>query len=350
MVRSKRENPDTLQYRQSVQQTKSIHELSKIRNLKDFPIHPKVQGFLPDLPLPSVKGMIGVIARVPTKRSHNNSKTVSENGHHDADLGFTPASTPHIPHDSAYTDDEMLRFEMSSPESISHRDQDFDYEVIEAGGNDQFGFMQTQVPVADTPMSNFEDAEENSISVADHYKGTPPLRSKKKGGRNSSRFSQEIPSEFQAKSQRDDLIPPPIPQKKRDSSPVFAATADMTPTPPPASGTPTSAAPSRPDRRGSSAGKTVSRSNSGACSKRPPSATSDNQSMLDQWHSVRSEMNTRNTDEDTLYTAADTSMADTLVGSDELHSVADTLNDHSDDEYFGEMLPRDRNSRHLEDD
>ena len=88
---------------------------------------------------------------------------------------------------------------MSSPESMAHRDQDFDYEVIEAGGGtDQFGFMQTQVPVADTPMSdNFEDAEENSISVADHYKGTPPLRSKKKGGRNSSRFSQEIPSEFQ---------------------------------------------------------------------------------------------------------------------------------------------------------
>ena len=53
--------------------------------------------------------MIGVIARVPTKRSHNNSKTVSENGHHDADLEFSPASTPHIPHDSAYTDDEMLR-------------------------------------------------------------------------------------------------------------------------------------------------------------------------------------------------------------------------------------------------
>ena len=47
MVRSKRENPDTLQYRQSVQQTKSIHELSKIRNLKDFPMHPKVQGYLP---------------------------------------------------------------------------------------------------------------------------------------------------------------------------------------------------------------------------------------------------------------------------------------------------------------
>merc|ERR1712183_716409 len=151
-------------------------------------------------------------------------------------------------------------------------------------------------------MSNFEDAEENSISVADHYKGTPPLRSKKKGGRNSSRFSQEIPSEFQAKSPRDDILPPPIPQKKRDASPVFRVNpytflpesefssnlpdlqdmqaADMTPTPPP----PAVTAPSRPERRGSSAGK-ISRSDSGACSKRPPSATSDNQSMLDQWHS-----------------------------------------------------------------
>ena len=56
--------------------------------------------------------MIGIIARVPTKRSHNNSKT--DEDHHDADLGFTPASTPHIPHDSAYTDDEMLRLVLIS--------------------------------------------------------------------------------------------------------------------------------------------------------------------------------------------------------------------------------------------
>lgn len=73
---------------------------------------------------------------------------------------------------------------MSSPESMAHREQDFDYEVIEAGGeNSQFGsFMQTQIPVEETE-------EEASISVADHYKGTPPLKSKK-GKKN--RNSQEV--------------------------------------------------------------------------------------------------------------------------------------------------------------
>lgn len=77
---------------------------------------------------------------------------------------------------------------MSSPESMAHREQDFDYEVIEAGRNsgapNEFGFMQTQIPM---------EEEENSISVADHYKGTPPLKSKKKKNRNS----HEIPSDYQ---------------------------------------------------------------------------------------------------------------------------------------------------------
>ena len=58
------------------------------------------------------------------------------------------------------------------------------------------------------------------------------------------------------------------------------------------------------------------------------------------------------TDDDTLHTCMDTSLADTLVGSEDLHSCADTLNDQigSDDEYFSEMLPRDRNSRHFDED
>ena len=39
-------------------------------------------------------------------------------------------------------------------------------------------------------ISSAED--ESSISVADHYKGTPPLKSKKK-----KRMSHEVPSDFQ---------------------------------------------------------------------------------------------------------------------------------------------------------
>lgn len=92
---------------------------------------------------------------------------------------------------------------MSSPESMVHREQDFDYEVIEAGGNNPYGFMQTQVPVAETPISAMDDIEDSSISVADHYKGTPPLRSKKKG--KNSRLSHEIPSDFQVRIENETL-------------------------------------------------------------------------------------------------------------------------------------------------
>ena len=83
---------------------------------------------------------------------------------------------------------------MSSPESMAHREQDFDYEVIQAGAQgldsrvqEYGGFLQTQIPI--------EETEESSISVADHYKGTPPLKSKKKKNRNS----HEIPSDYQVK-------------------------------------------------------------------------------------------------------------------------------------------------------
>jgi hypothetical protein len=47
----------------------------------------------------------------------------------------------------------IFRYEMSSPESMAHREQDFDYEVIEAGRNDEFEFMQTQVPVEEEDVT-----------------------------------------------------------------------------------------------------------------------------------------------------------------------------------------------------
>ncbi len=67
----------------------------------------------------------------------------------------------------------------------------------------------------------------------------------------------------------------------------------------------------------------------------------------DHWHSVRSTRSTTD-DDQTLHTCAD----ETLVDSEDLRSMSDTLNDPrdlgSDDEFSLEMLPRDRNSRHLE--
>merc|ERR1719273_3003457 len=111
---------------------------------------------------------------------------------------------------------------MSSPESMAHREQDFDYEVIEAGRNGEDEFLQTQVPMEEEDITIEE--EESSISVADHYRGTPPLRSKK-----NKRFSRDIPSDFQVKPVED--IPPPIPPKGKSpahhmadtTTPTFAA-------------------------------------------------------------------------------------------------------------------------------
>jgi len=49
------EDPNVLVKHQQVQQSKSIHELSKIRNLNEFPLPINIK--LPDLPIPSAKKM-----------------------------------------------------------------------------------------------------------------------------------------------------------------------------------------------------------------------------------------------------------------------------------------------------
>ena len=86
----------TLRERQDLQQRKSIHELSKIRNLNEFPLPFKVP--LPDVPLPSAKGILQVIARNPRAKKSN---TTSQDF-----VSYTPASTPA---EEPFTDDEMLR-------------------------------------------------------------------------------------------------------------------------------------------------------------------------------------------------------------------------------------------------
>merc|ERR1719458_1194523 len=67
VVRSKVEDPTVLIERQQLQQTKSIHELSKIRNLNELPIPGNVIR-MPDVPLPKMKSILNVIAR-PAPRS-----------------------------------------------------------------------------------------------------------------------------------------------------------------------------------------------------------------------------------------------------------------------------------------
>ena len=104
VVRCKTEDPEILKIHQGIQQSKSVHELSKIRNLNEFPLPGNVR--LPDVPLPNIKSMIGVIARVPKRQKTEKTHIVVEP---DEMLigGYSTVSTPNP--DRTYTDDEMLR-------------------------------------------------------------------------------------------------------------------------------------------------------------------------------------------------------------------------------------------------
>lgn len=147
----------------------SIHELSKIRNLNEFPL--PIKGVkLPDIPLPSAKSIFKVIARTP---NNNNGKgKASKSPYESVEGGYTPASTPMI------TDDEMLRYDASTPGGDLPREQDFGYEVIDGSkshpgdaGNADSNLQGSGV--AATASAHEED------TLADQYRGTPPLKSKK---------------------------------------------------------------------------------------------------------------------------------------------------------------------------
>ena len=94
------EDPEVLIVRQELQQQKSIHELSKIRNINEFPLPMNVK--LPDIPLPSFKAKNILKAMAPSAKK-NSRKTKQQ----EPDGEYTPASTPRT--GELLTDDDMLR-------------------------------------------------------------------------------------------------------------------------------------------------------------------------------------------------------------------------------------------------
>ena len=81
---------------------------------------------------------------------------------------------PNFTRFSRQVDFSFSRFEMSSPESsLLPRDADFGYEVIEGERNG------AHLPTVSAEDNEAED-EESSVSVASHYRGTPPLKGKKR--------------------------------------------------------------------------------------------------------------------------------------------------------------------------
>merc|ERR1712241_1112040 len=188
VVRSKVEDPNVLLERQQLQQTKSIHELSKIRNLNEMPIPGNVFK-LPDVPLPKAKSILNYIARPPQRSSPRvQNGTRSETYHsYESAQTETPVSTPGT--------EEKVFANKESPEI------DLRYESVPA-----------QPPLPSDPAA--EEEEEDQFNLADQIRATPErnLRGKKnKKNRRSHEIQEEILTEE---------VPPPLPPKKLSPSPV----------------------------------------------------------------------------------------------------------------------------------
>merc|ERR1719208_559861 len=183
VVRSKVEDPSVLLERQQLQQTKSIHELSKIRNLNEMPV-PGNFIKLPDVALPKVKNLLNYIARPPQRSPRVQNGTRSETYHsYESAQSETPLSTP-VTEDKPFLNDAP-------------------YETITG--------QKEMTPPLPPPAP--QDVEDDHFGLADQIRGTPErsLKGKKK----KNRRSHEI---------HDDMIdtedvPPPLPPKKLSPSP-----------------------------------------------------------------------------------------------------------------------------------
>jgi len=158
IVTTKIEDPRVLLERQQLQQQKSIHELSKIRNLNEFPVPGNIVT-LPDVPLPKLKNVLQLVARTP-QRTHrptsqaNQTQTLPPNGQ--------------VEHDGMEDEDEYSNLEDS-------------YEVIEKE-EDDLPPPPPPLPAAVVPTAESPQAEVEPFGLATQIRGTPErsARSKKK--------------------------------------------------------------------------------------------------------------------------------------------------------------------------
>merc|ERR1711936_238739 len=221
-VRSKVEDPNILIERQQLQQTKRIHELSKIRNLNEVPI-PGNLVTLPDVPLPKIKNILNYIARPAQKTPKTPNGTKSETYHsYESAQSETVESTP-------LTEDKVFHSMSNGNESPSgslSNDKELGYEVISktpevpqivATPPEEFK-VQPQI-VERTPTPPPPEEEEDHFSLADQIKGTPErsMRNKKKKNRRSHEVHDEVMSVDSSVASEE--IPPPLPPKRVTPSP-----------------------------------------------------------------------------------------------------------------------------------
>merc|ERR1711892_590868 len=126
VVRSKVEDPNILIERQQLQQTKSIHELSKIRNLNELPIPGNIIK-LPDVTLPKVKNILNYIARPAPRTPRTPNGTKSEAYHSYESAQTETAETTPLADDKVF---HGMSNGNESPTVSINNDQEMGYEVI----------------------------------------------------------------------------------------------------------------------------------------------------------------------------------------------------------------------------
>merc|ERR1719228_2576668 len=211
VVRSKVEDPTVLIERQQLQQTKSIHELSKIRNLNELPIPGNVIK-MPDVPLPKMKDLLNVIARPPPRSSPRRTPKSETYKSFEAAPVESVESTPLI-EDRKIPDSEGLESPADDRyEEITTRTAEMD--VVEPA-----------MELVAAPPAEEEEEEEDQFSLAEQIRGTPERsmkKDKKKKNRRSADSTQEdvlSVSSSVVSGKTEEEIPPPLPPKRITTSP-----------------------------------------------------------------------------------------------------------------------------------
>merc|ERR1712038_2106032 len=194
VVRSKVEDPTVLIERQQLQQTKSIHELSKIRNLNELPIPGNVIR-MPDVPLPKMKSILNVIARPPPRSSPRRTPKSETYKSFDPESG-TVESTPLM-------DDRQLH----SPDCPSE-DR---YEEISTSRTEEMDDLPPPPPPVEEEV---DEEEEDQFSLADQIRATPERSLKKEKKKKNRRSTDSEALSADSGRMEEDEIPPPLPPKR----------------------------------------------------------------------------------------------------------------------------------------
>merc|ERR1712037_16269 len=209
VVRSKVEDPTVLIERQQLQQTKSIHELSKIRNLNELPIPGNVIR-MPDVPLPKMKSILNVIARPAPRSSPRRTPKSETYKSFDPESG-TVESTPLM-------DERQLH----SPDCPSE-DR---YEEISTSRTEEMDDLPSPPPPVEEEV---EEEEEDQFSLADQIRATPERSLKKEKKKKNRRSTDSEALSADSGRMEEDEIPPPLPPKRITPSPKKGLTLETQP-------------------------------------------------------------------------------------------------------------------------